>query len=82
MFSLTGKQRDKGSSMPRSKQRKKTSSSTSFSAKHPQTTRMKKQKKNFYNKVLTLCDKLKEKDMTILMGELNVKIGPDNSGYE
>ena len=30
----------------------------------------------------TLCDKLKEKDMTILMGDLNAKIGSDNSGYE
>ena len=35
------------SSMPRSKQRKKTSSSTSFSVTHPQTTRTKKQKKTF-----------------------------------
>ena len=29
-----------------------------------------------------MCDKLKEKDMTILMGDLNAKIGSDNSGYE
>ena len=27
-------------------------------------------------------DKLKEKDMIILMGDLNAKIGSDNSGYE
>ena len=39
-------------------------------------------KEVFYNKLQTLCDKLKEKDMTILMGELNAKIGSDNSGYE
>ena len=39
-------------------------------------------KENFYNKLQTLCDKLKEKDMTILMGDLNAKIGSDNSGYE
>ena len=45
-----------GSHMHRSKQRKKTPSSTSFSATHPQTT--------------------------ILMGDLNTKIGSDNSGYE
>ena len=35
-----------------------------------------------YNKLQTLCDKLKEKDMTILMRDLNAKIGSDNSGYE
>ena len=29
-----------------------------------------------------MCDKLKEKDMTILMGDLNAKIGSYNSGYE
>ena len=39
-------------------------------------------KEVFYNKLQTLCDKLKEKDMTILMGDLNAKIGSDNSGYE
>ena len=33
-------------------------------------------KDDFYNKLQTLCDKLKEKDMTILMGDLNAKIGP------
>ena len=37
---------------------------------------------DFYNKLQTLCDKLKEKDMTIFMGDLNAKIGSDNSGYE
>ena len=39
-------------------------------------------KDDFYNKLQTLCDKLKEKDMTILMGDLNAKIGSDSSGYE
>ncbi|KAK2183036.1 hypothetical protein NP493_326g00029 [Ridgeia piscesae] len=39
-------------------------------------------KEDFYNKLQTLCDKLKEKDMTILMGDLNAKIGSDNSGTE
>ena len=39
-------------------------------------------KEDFYNKLQTLCDKLKEKDMTILMEGLNTKIGSDNSGYE
>ena len=32
-------------------------------------------KEDFYNKLQTLCDKLKEKDITILMGHLNAKIG-------
>ena len=39
-------------------------------------------KKDFYNKLQTLCNKLKEKDTTILMGDLKAKIGSDNSGYE
>ena len=39
-------------------------------------------KEDFYNKLQTLCDKRREKDMTILMGDLNGKIGSDNSGYE
>ena len=39
-------------------------------------------KRDFYNKLQTLGDKLKEKDMTILMGDLDAKIGSDNSGYE
>jgi len=38
-------------------------------------------KEDFYNNLQTLCDKL-QKDMTILMGDLNAKIGSDNSGYE
>ncbi|KAK2172878.1 hypothetical protein NP493_923g01021 [Ridgeia piscesae] len=46
---------------------------------HPQTTRM-KTKKDFYKKLQTLCDKLKEKDTTILMGDMNAKIGSYNSG--
>ena len=33
-------------------------------------------------KLQTLCDKLKEKNMTILMRELTAKIRSDNSGYE
>ncbi|KAK2155905.1 hypothetical protein NP493_2029g00005 [Ridgeia piscesae] len=39
-------------------------------------------KEDFYNKLQTLRDKLKEKDMTILIGDFNTKIGSDNSGYE
>ena len=39
-------------------------------------------KEDFYNKLQTLCDILKEKNMIILMGELNAKIRSDNSGYE
>ena len=37
---------------------------------------------DFYNKLQTLCDQLKEKDMSILTGDLTAKIGSDNSGYE
>ena len=39
-------------------------------------------KEDFYNKLQTLCDKRTKKDMTILMGDFNAKIGSDNNGYE
>ena len=39
-------------------------------------------KEDFYNKLQTLCDKRKEKDMSILMGDLHSKIRSDNSAYE
>ena len=39
-------------------------------------------KEDFYNKLQTLCDKLKENDMTVFMGDFNAKIGSDNSGYK
>ena len=74
MLSLAGKQWDQGSSISRSKQRKKTPSSTSFSATHRQMTD-KETKEDFYKT-------LQENYMTILMGDLKAKIGSDNSGYE
>ena len=39
-------------------------------------------KDQFYNRLQSILDKLKEKDMTILMGDLNVRIGTDNRSYE
>ena len=48
----------------------------------PKNEKDEETKEDFYNKLQTLCNKLKEKDMTILMGDLNAKIGSDNSGYE
>ena len=48
----------------------------------PTNDKVEETKEDFYNKLQTLCDKLKEKDMTILMGDLNAKIGSENSGYE
>ena len=35
-----------------------------------------------YNKLQSVLDRLKEKDMTILMRDLNEKIGADNSRYK
>ena len=35
-------------------------------------------KDQFYNRLQSILDKLKEKDMTILMGDLIAKIGADN----
>ena len=39
-------------------------------------------KEDFYNKLQTVLDKMKEKDVTILMGDVNAKIGSNNRGYE
>ena len=38
-------------------------------------------KGEFYNKLRTLLDELPRKDINILMGDLNAKIGSDNRGY-
>ena len=42
----------------------------------------KEKKEDFYNKLQTVLDKMKEKDVTILMGDFNAKIGSNNRGYE
>ena len=39
-------------------------------------------KDQFYNRLQTVLDKLKDKDINILMGDLNAKVGLDNRGYE
>ena len=39
-------------------------------------------KEEFYEQLQNLINKLKRKDITILMGDLNAKIGADNTGYE
>ena len=39
-------------------------------------------KDHFYNRLQTILDNLKEKDMTVLTGDFNAKIGADNRGYE
>ena len=39
-------------------------------------------KEDFYNKLQTVLDKMKEKDVTILMGDFNANIGSNNRGYE
>ena len=39
-------------------------------------------KEDFYNKLQTVLDKIKEKDVAILMGDFNAKIGSHNRGYE
>ena len=39
-------------------------------------------KNNFYSKLQTVLNRFKDKDLTIVMGDFNAKIGYDNKGYE
>ena len=39
-------------------------------------------KDNFYNQLQKIVDKLPGKDLNIVMGDANAKIGQDNTGYE
>ena len=39
-------------------------------------------KEDFYNKLQTVLDKMKEKDVTIFMGDFNATIGSNKRGYE
>ena len=39
-------------------------------------------KNNFYSKLQTVLDRFKDKDITIVMGDFNAKIGHNNQGYE
>ena len=41
-----------------------------------------KNKDQFYNRLQAILDKLKDKDINILMGDFNAKVGSDNRGYE
>ena len=40
------------------------------------------EKETFYNRLQALIEKFPNRDLNILMGDLNAKIGKDNSGYE
>ena len=39
-------------------------------------------KDNFYNRLQSVTDKLPKKDINIIMGDLNAKVGSDNSSFE
>ena len=41
-----------------------------------------KDKDQFYNRLQTILDKLKDKDINILMGDFNAKVGSDNRSYK
>lgn len=48
----------------------------------PLMTVKKRKKEQFYTRLQSVLEKCLEKDVTILMGDLNAKIGIDNTGYE
>ena len=39
-------------------------------------------KDRFYSRLQSILDKYRKKDVIILMGDFNMKIRPDNNGYE
>ena len=39
-------------------------------------------KNQFYSRLQKILEMYPEKDITVLMGDINAKIGPDNTGYE
>ncbi|VDP43154.1 unnamed protein product [Schistosoma margrebowiei] len=39
-------------------------------------------KDQFYERLQSITEKCQRKDLTILMGDLNAKVGIDNTGYE
>ncbi|VDO83784.1 unnamed protein product [Schistosoma margrebowiei] len=39
-------------------------------------------KHQFYNRLQSIVEKCQTKDLTILMGDFNAKVGTDNTGYE
>ncbi|VDP71766.1 unnamed protein product, partial [Schistosoma curassoni] len=39
-------------------------------------------KDQFYERLQSIIEKCQRKDLTILMGDLNDKVGKDNTGYE
>ena len=48
----------------------------------PQNGLPTEQKEEFYRKLQEVVDKLPQKDVNIIMGDANAKIGADNSGFE
>ena len=65
LLSLAGKQRDQGSSMFKTK--KENIKLNIIQSYAPTNDKDEETQEDFYNKLQTLCDKLKEKDMTILI---------------
>lgn len=48
----------------------------------PTNVTEKEEKENFYHQLSTTLEKIKKGDLVILMGDLNAKIGNDNTNYE
>ncbi|VDO90982.1 unnamed protein product [Schistosoma margrebowiei] len=50
--------------------------------KAPLKTKEDDAKNQFYNRLQSIIEKWPTKDLTILMGDFNAKVGTDNTGYE
>ncbi|VDP27427.1 unnamed protein product [Schistosoma mattheei] len=73
---------DQGSTKPPSKQKKEGISMNIIQCYAPTNDYNEDAIDRFYNKLRSNIEKCSTKDLTILMGDSNAKVGTDNTGYE